>query len=148
MADYWHDKYLSEAALNRLAKTILENVKAGQGIIVRRVGGSVIIDCNPSSINPRLSNTNVQGTTNNLADFTYTSEHTEQIIDDEGWDRDKQINTGKDGFKITLQTGEAYYHTGDQKLYAYVRDFTFDNLGMMKEFSEERRVEIDAPETC
>ena len=140
----------SEAARYRLAKTILDYVKAGQGIVVRRVGGSIIIDVNPSTINPMLANTSVKGTTNedNYADFTYTGKHTEQVMDDDGWDREKQINTGKYGFKITLQMGEAYYDTGDQKLYAYVRDFTFDNLGMAKEASEERRVLIDSPEDC
>ncbi len=88
-----------------------------------------------------------KGTADNPEDFTYSGEHTEAVMSDSGWDRDNQA-TGKDGFKITLQTGEAYYDTSDEKLYCYVRDFTFDSLGAVKSHTAERRVEVDAPEAC
>jgi len=50
--------------------------------------------------------------------------------------------------KVTRLWRMAYDHTGDQKLYAYYRDETYDADGRLVAVSAETRVEIDAPEAC
>ena len=49
--------------------------------------------------------------------------------------------------KLTLCTGIAYDHAGDEKLYAFYRDLTLP-AWILPLLSAERRVEIDAPEDC
>jgi len=83
------------------------------------------------------------GSTCSYTDFTYTGEHQEAAYTDSGWNRDST-----EAVKVTLQTGTSYYHTGDKKIYAYFRDFHFDNLGNLISISSEVRSEVDAAEPC
>jgi hypothetical protein len=55
---------------------------------------------------------------------------------------------GKDGVTVRVQTRTAYNDAGDQKLYAFYRDLTFDSRGCLVAATGETRVEIDAPEDC
>lgn len=98
----------------------------------------------------------VQGTYAAPHDLTYTGEHQEAARTDTYTDDDSDTvlwsrhtpPTDKDGVKVTVQLGAAYYHTGDEKLYAYVADMVFDSFGSLVKILEERRVEIDTPEAC
>lgn len=56
--------------------------------------------------------------------------------------------SGKDGVVVRMQTRTAYNDSGDQKLYAFYRDLTFDSRGCLVAATAETRVEIDAPEDC
>jgi len=98
------------------------------------------------------------GVIDNPSDFTYTGEHQETAItDDTGWDRHDPPSNGESGageigvtlgLTITQSTGIAYYHTGDKKIYSYVRDFTYDSSGKLVSVSAETRVEVEAPTDC
>lgn len=78
-------------------------------------------------------------------DATYTGEHSESAMSGSiEWTR----GTDKVGVEITVQTGTAYYESGDEKLYAYVRDLAFDSAGHLLSVSAETRIEIEAPEAC
>jgi len=55
---------------------------------------------------------------------------------------------GKDGVTVRVQTRTAYNDAGDQKLYAFYRDLTFDSRGCLVATTAETRVEVDAPEDC
>ncbi|HOI56569.1 MAG TPA: hypothetical protein PLP01_15070 [Phycisphaerae bacterium] len=55
---------------------------------------------------------------------------------------------GKDGVIVRVQTRTAYNDAGDQKLYAFHRDLTFDSRGCLVAATAETRVEVDAPEDC
>ena len=76
-------------------------------------------------------------------DLTYSGEHTEAAMGDSGWDRSNQGT--KDGFKLTVQTGESYYDAGDEKLYKYTRVLTFNREGQCVLTSAETRVVVDTP---
>ena len=60
------------------------------------------------------------------------------------WGRDNP-SAGTDGVSVRLQTRSAYNEAGDQKLYAYYREFVFDSRGCMKSISAETRVIVDTP---
>lgn len=90
-------------------------------------------------------------------DLTYTGEHTEAARTDDyesGYDetdvlfdfRDKP--TDKNSVKITMCIGFCYNNTGDKKLYAYMADFHYNDVGSLVKIEKERRVEIDAAESC
>ncbi len=49
---------------------------------------------------------------------------------------------------VTQLVRMAYNHSGDQKLYAFYRDFTYDAAGALVAVSPEVRVTIDTPEPC
>jgi len=49
---------------------------------------------------------------------------------------------------VTQLVRMAYDHSGDQKLYAYYRDFTYEAAGGLVAVSAETRVTIDTPEPC
>jgi hypothetical protein len=55
---------------------------------------------------------------------------------------------GKGGVTVRVQTRTAYNDAGDQKLYAFHRNLTFDSRGCLVAAKAETRVEIDAPEDC
>jgi hypothetical protein len=81
-----------------------------------------------------------------IDDDTYTGEHTEAARTSTDWTRSSQ-GTNR-GTIRTVMTGVAYYDAGDQILYGYVEDWSFDANGHLVSVSTERRVEIEAPETC
>lgn len=73
-------------------------------------------------------------------------DETEAAATDE-WDR-AEPPEGKDGVTVTMQTRTAYNESGDETLYAYYRNFTYDSRGLLVSISAETRVTIDAPEEC
>lgn len=84
--------------------------------------------------------------TGGKVDFTYLSEHTESAVVDTGW---KRYDPGTySGVQLTIQTGTSYYETGDETIYGYFRDLTFDQEGKLVEISAETRVAIEVPEGC
>ncbi|MFA9478576.1 hypothetical protein ACERK3_09735 [Phycisphaerales bacterium AB-hyl4] len=87
-----------------------------------------------------------EGTADDPYDLTYTGNHGEEAKSDSGWDRSSQGEN--DGVIITVSTGGAYYSAGDERLYGFVRDFTYDSSGRLKLISDERRVEIANPAIC
>ena len=145
--DNWKDKYLSEAALNRLAKTILENIKAGQGVNVRRIGGSIIIDALANSTWMQAYQIGGQGTADNPVSILPATHEGPETAQTDTWDRDDQPE-GKDGVKIKLMMRTVYNASGDQKVYGFYREATFDSCGCCKSISAETRYEIDNPEVC
>jgi len=92
----------------------------------------------------------VQPTTTTLAPTTTTTclqtvgttaETEAEQTDD--WDRSSGCQV-----EVTMLTRFAYNHAGDQKLYAYYRDFVYDAQGALVSVSAETRVTIDTPESC
>lgn len=65
----------------------------------------------------------------------------------DSWDRENQAE-GKSGVIIAMQTRTAYNDSGDEKLYAYYRDLTYDSGGLLVSVSAETRITIDVPEAC
>jgi len=61
------------------------------------------------------------------------------------WDIEAQAAKGLVDTRLVRM---AYDHTGDKKLYAYYRAYTYDAGGRLLKVSAETRVEIDAPEDC
>jgi hypothetical protein len=107
------------------------------------------------------------GTFASPRDATYAGEHEEEARDDLAytgadddevlWDRralsipseeEGGEATTFDGFKSTMSLGAAYYEAGDQILYQYVADFTWDSRGCLVKVSKERRVVIESPLEC
>lgn len=65
----------------------------------------------------------------------------------DSWDRNDQ--GANDGLTIRLQTRMSYDDTATPPvLYAYYREFKFDNSGKLGTISAETRVTIDDPEAC
>jgi hypothetical protein len=54
---------------------------------------------------------------------------------------------GEKGLYLYAMTRVAYFESGDQKLYGYVRLFKFDKYGRLYSVGAETRVTIDVPET-
>lgn len=79
-------------------------------------------------------------------DITYTGEHQETARTSPAvnWDRTNQGSYR--GVKLTVITGVAYYDAGDEILYCYAQDLTFDCNGHLVLISEETRVEVDVPD--
>lgn len=50
--------------------------------------------------------------------------------------------------EVYVQSRTGYYHSGDEKLYAYIRKLTIDSCGKVASIGAETRVEVDAPEDC
>jgi hypothetical protein len=73
------------------------------------------------------------------------SEHAD-AANSSSWDRTNQ-NSSR-GVKVTVQTGTRYDDAGDQTLYAYLRDLTFDADGHLVAVSAESKVTIDVTEDC
>jgi len=85
------------------------------------------------------------GTVND--DVAYVHAEHADAADASTWDRDDQA-TDERGVKVTVQTGTRYDHSATYKLYAYLRDCTFDADGHLVSIGAETRVEIDAAEDC
>ena len=62
------------------------------------------------------------------------------------WDRTSQGDN--DGVIIRIQTRTVYNDAGDEKLYAFHRDLTFDSKGILVSISAETRSQVDVPEAC
>lgn len=62
------------------------------------------------------------------------------------WDVTNQSD--KRGVVFTCISRVVYDDTGDETLYAYYRDLTFDAVGHLTLIGTETRVTIDAPESC
>ncbi|MBI1389923.1 MAG: hypothetical protein GC154_15895 [bacterium] len=73
------------------------------------------------------------------------SEHAD-AANSNSWDRATQSSNR--GVKVTMQTGTRYDDAGDQTLYAYLRDLTFDADGHLVAISVESKVTIDVTEDC
>lgn len=124
-----------------------DNIIGGAGIHVSRLGGTWLISFDPSVIpGPAAATTPLTVQDTKLADLTYGDDHSDQTIANH-WHR-HDPGTRAEGVKITLQTAAAYHHDGDQKLYAFVRDFTFDERGLLVKVSAERRIVIEEPQEC
>jgi len=94
----------------------------------------------------RIGGGDKAGTANDPAVILPSSFETESAQSDT-WDR-ANPPSGKDGVKVRLQTRTAYNESGDQKLYAYYREFTYDSLGKLASISAETRVIVDTPGAC
>ena len=123
-----------------------QTITGGHGIHASRIGETWVVSLDPTvSAGPAAAVAPTDVDENNLTDLTHTGEHSETAASD-SWSHDNP--QFKDGFKVTIQTGEAYNHQGDRKLYAFVRDFTFNAHGQLITVSTERRMVVDTPETC
>ena len=121
-------------------------VTGGHGIHTSRIGDTWVVSLDSTALSgPAAAVTPVDVDEENLTDLTYTGEHAE-TADSETWDHSNP--QAKDGFLVTIQTGEAYNHGGDKTLYAFVRDFTFNAHGQLVAVSAERRIVVDTPESC
>ena len=121
-------------------------IVGGDGIHTSRIGDTWIVSLDSTALpGPAAAVTPVNVDVDNLGDLTYTGEHAE-TADSGTWDHSNP--QARDGFKVTIQTGEAYNHEGDRTLYAFVRDFTFNAHGQLVTVSAERRVVVEAPESC
>lgn len=78
-------------------------------------------------------------------DVTYSGEHVD-LADSNTWDVTSQSSNR--GLKMTVSTGSRYDDAGDETLYEYHRDLTFDATGRLVAMSAETKVTIDAPEAC
>jgi hypothetical protein len=81
-------------------------------------------------------------------DLTYLGEHPEEVLEHDGWSRQTQDLDAKEGVRLTLSTGTAYYDASDKTLYAYMLDLEFDTAGGLNSVSVERRAVVDVPEEC
>lgn len=121
-------------------------ITGGDGIHASRIGRTWVVSLDRSaSAGPEAGVAPVAVDETNLTDLTYSGEHSESAASDSWSYENPQF---KDGFKVTIQTGEAYDHVGDKKLYAFVRDFTFNAYGQLITVSAEQRIIVDTPETC
>ncbi len=88
-------------------------------------------------------------TANNPAEIlpsTFEGLETAQVDE---WKIDEQDYAGGyDGVKIKVTTRVVYNESGDQVLYGFYRELTFDSLGRLAEISAETRYNIDTPEEC
>jgi len=73
-------------------------------------------------------------------------EHEESARTGVDWNRASQSTYR--GFKMNVITGVAYYDSGDQILYCYQQELTFDCNGHLIAVSDEVRVTVDVPEVC
>lgn len=123
-----------------------QTITGGHGIHASRIGRMWVVSLDPTvNAGPAAAVVPTEVDENNLTDLTYTGEHGEAAAEDSWSHQNTQF---KDGFKVTIQTGEAYDHEGDKTLYAFVRDFTFNANGQLITVSTERRIVVDTPETC
>jgi len=70
-----------------------------------------------------------------------------EAADTDTWDRDDPP-ADKYGVESIELYRIAYDDSGDEKLYAYYRTKTYDNIGRLVSISAETRVIIDTPEDC
>jgi len=94
----------------------------------------------------RIGGGDKAGSANDPAVILPSNFETETAQSD-SWDR-ASPPSGKDGVKVRLQTRTAYNESGDQKLYAYYREFTYDSLGKLASISAETRVIVETPGAC
>lgn len=116
------------------------------GIVANRVADTWVLSVDPQVVaapSPALASPANDGTTQ----LTFTGEHSE-TADDSAWSRAAQPGDARRGVVLTVQTGAAYNHAGDRRLYAFVRDLAFDAAGALASVSEERRITVDSPEAC
>jgi hypothetical protein len=81
---------------------------------------------------------------NNLRDMTYVTTHANEP-DTQTWNINDDNNSG---MRMTVQTATVYDASGDHVLYSMVRDLTFNSLGQLASVSAERRITVDATESC
>ncbi len=115
----------------------------GYGIHTSRIGDTWVVSLDTCVLpGPAAAVTPIDVDQDNLADLTYTGEHSE-AADSSSWDHANV--QALDGFTVTIQTGEAYDDGGDQILYAFVRDFTFNAYGQLITVSAEQRIAVYTP---
>ncbi len=122
------------------------NIIGGNGIGVTRFGEAWLIEFDGAILpGPAAANADATIDLDQLAMLTYADEHVESP-DNESWDR--EIDVGKSGVRITIQTGTCYDHQSNRVLYAFARDLTFNADGQLVDVSAERRYIIDEPEAA
>ena len=85
-------------------------------------------------------------TTGTPKNVTYSGEHQEAARSGVNWSRNAQ-GSGR-GVKLTVITGVAYYDAGDEILYGYTQDLTFDGNGHLTDIGAEVRHIVAIPEIC
>ena len=80
--------------------------------------------------------------------WKYTGEHQETAFTEPEWLMRSPPDPDKDGITITIVTGISYYPGGDQILYQYSRDFTFNSEGVLESISTETRTTVEVPVDC
>ena len=80
-------------------------------------------------------------------DFSTGEEGTEAIQTDSGWNIESSQQSTF-GVVVPVCTRVVYKDDGDEKLYGYTRDLTFDTGGRLLKVSAEVRYEIDEPVEC
>ena len=71
-----------------------------------------------------------------------------EAVDEDGWARDDPTE-GEDGVKIKVHTRSVYNDLGDEKLYGFWRELTFDRFGRLTNISAgETRYAIETPGAC
>ena len=88
-----------------------------------------------------------EGTAENPKEILPTSLEGSETAQTDTWDVDNQ-DSGYDGVKIKITTRVVYNEAGDQILYGFYRELTFDSIGRLKEISAETRYNVDTPEEC
>ena len=120
------------------------NIHGGNGILVSQMAGQYLIELD-TSIFPSPADIPV-GTADisTMKQLTYVDFHLIQT-DEQTWANEDDNNTG---LQMTVQTATVYDADGDHILYSMVRDLTFNSLGQLVSVSAERRITIDATESC
>lgn len=94
-----------------------------------------------------LIGSSATGAADNPVDILPTGANFEtETAQTDTWDREDQ--GANDGVTMRLTMRIAYDNAGDEKLYAFYRQFKFDSSGNLKTISAETRKEIDEPGPC
>lgn len=120
--------------------TASRTITGGHGIHTSRIGETWVVSLDPTVLaGPAAALAPTDVDENNLTDLTYIGEHSE-TADSGSWDHTNV--QARDGFRVTIQTGEAYNHEDNTTLYAFARDFTFNAYGQLIAVSAERRIVV------
>jgi len=120
--------------------TVSRTITGGHGIHTSRIGDTWVVSLDPTVLaGPAAAVVPADVDENNLTDLAYTGEHSE-TADPGSWDHTNP--QARDGFRVTIQTGEAYNNQDNTTLYAFVRDFTFNAYGQLIAVSAERRIVV------
>jgi len=59
-----------------------------------------------------------------------------------------EVGTDDKGMDLSFMSRVAYFHSGDKKLYGYIRTLRIDRTGLVVSISGETRIEIDVAGPC
>ncbi len=133
---------LSAEDLRRIVNMLVQRMEGGNGINVRAFGNRLIIE---AEVRPTggggVGPTQIPGDVVTIGTDTEGPEEADPTTWSVDTDRSK-------GLRWYIQDRDAYYHTGDEKWYGYIREVIWDRHGKLAYVGGQTRIIVDDPGTC